>query len=73
MFKGLLDRVQVDLVRSRSKRDIWSPNDTQHRPMEGTDQVSARLCCRTPSTIISVRQKCRTSQEYCSEYNDWSY
>ena len=73
MFKGLLDRVRVDLVRSRSKCDIWSPNDTQHRPVEGTGQVSARLYCRTPSIITSVRKKCRTSQGYCSEYNDWSY
>ena len=71
MFKGLLDRVRVDLVRSHPQCVIRSPDNTQNRPMEGPDQVSARLCCRTPSIVISVRQKCRTSQEYYSKYT-WS-
>jgi len=71
MFKGLLDRVRVDLVRSRPRCGIRSPDNTQNRPMERTDQVLAHLCCRTPSIVISVSQKCRTSQEYCSKYT-WS-
>jgi len=68
MFKGLFDRVRVDLVRSRPKCGIWRPNNTQNRPKEETDQVSARLYCRTPSTIKSVKQKCHTFQEYYSKY-----
>ena len=43
MFKGLLNRVKVDLVSIYPKCDIWSPINKQQRPMGGTGQVSARL------------------------------
>ena len=43
MFKGLLNRVKVDLVCIQLKYDIWNPINRQQRPMGGTDQVSAHL------------------------------
>jgi hypothetical protein len=43
MFRGLLNRVEVDLVRIYSRYDIWSPINKRKRPMGGTGQVSARL------------------------------
>jgi len=52
MFKGLLDRVRVDLVRSFFLARLWGLNNTPDRPMGETDQVSARLYCRTRSVIV---------------------
>ena len=39
MFRGLLNRVRVDFVRTCLKRDIWSQ---MSRPTGEPDQVSAR-------------------------------
>ena len=48
MFRGLLDRVRVDLVRSYC---VWSPNNTSHRSEGVTDQVSVRPCCGTLNRV----------------------
>jgi hypothetical protein len=42
MFKGLLNRVRVDLVRICVKCSFRRPIKGQHRPMEGIDRVSVR-------------------------------
>jgi hypothetical protein len=43
MFRGLLNRVKVDLVRIYLKYDIRGLINRLNRPMGGTGQVSARL------------------------------
>jgi hypothetical protein len=43
MFRGLLNHVQVDLVRVYLKYDIRYSINRQPRPMGGTGQVSAHL------------------------------
>ena len=42
MFKGLLDRVRVDLVSPCLRFAFWSVTNRYHRPMGGLDQVSVR-------------------------------
>jgi hypothetical protein len=43
MFKGLLNRVRIDLVRACLNFSIWGPINRQRRLTGGVDQVSVHL------------------------------
>ena len=43
MFRGLLNRVKVDLVRTHLECVIWTAINRQQRPKGEIGQVSARL------------------------------
>jgi hypothetical protein len=67
MFRGLLNRVKVDLVRTYLKRGNRTTINEQQRPMEGAAQVSVRPCYNIQIAVLSASLKWLTLLERCSK------